>query len=146
LETESPLPGGGKELSLYSNEGYYYEGKAAKTRRYTCRIDGFVSLHASHAGGKILTKPLIFEGNNLLVNFSTSSAGGLQVQIEDLNGQPVAGFAFSDCPELYGDAIQHTVKWQSGSDLSTLAGKPIRLRVALHDADMYAFGFRSHAN
>ena len=73
-----------------------------------------------------------------------ASAGGLQVQIEDLDGQPAAGFAFSDSPEIYGDAIEHTVKWQRGSDLSTLAGKPIRLRLALRDADLYALGFRDH--
>jgi len=146
VETESPLPGSGKELSLYTNEGYYYEGKAAKTRRYTCRIDGFVSLHASFAGGKVLTKPLIFEGDNLAVNFSTSSAGSLQLQIEDLDGQPIPGFAFSDCPEIFGDAVEHIVKWQRGSDVGTLAGKPIRLRVALRDADLYAFGFRGRVN
>jgi hypothetical protein len=146
VETISPLPGGGKELSLYTNEGYYYQSKAAKTRRYTCRIDGFVSLHASYAGGEVLIKPLIFEGDDLIINFSTSSAGGLKIQIEDLNGQPAAGFAFSDCPEIYGDAIEYTVKWQRDSDMSTLAGKPIRLRLALRDADLYAFGFRSHAN
>jgi hypothetical protein len=146
VETSSPLPGGGKELSLYTNEGYYFESKAAKTRRYTCRIDGFVSLHASFAGGEILTKPLIFEGDRLIVNFSTSAAGGMQVQLEAPDGRPAAGFAFSDCPEIYGDATEHTVKWKQGSDVSALAGKPIRLRLTLRDADLYAFGFRGRSS
>ncbi len=142
VETQSPLPGGGSELSLYANEGYYFESKAAKTRRYTCRVDGFVSLHASFAGGDVLTKPLLFEGDKLVVNYSTAAAGRMQVQIEDPNGRPAPGFAFSDCPEIYGDAIEHTVSWQRGSDVSALAGKPIRLRFAMHDADLYALGFR----
>ncbi len=142
VETESPLPGGSKELSLYTNEGYYYESKAAKTRRYTCRIDGFVSLHASFAGGEILTKPLVFEGDRLVINFSTSAAGGLQVQVEDLDGRPAAGLALSDCPEIYGDAVEHTVTWQQGSDVGALAGRPVRLRLRLRDADLYALGFR----
>jgi len=142
VETPSSLPGGGNELSLYGNEGYYFESQAAKTRRYTCRIDGFVSLHASLAGGEVLTKPLVFEGDELHINFSTSAAGRVQVQIEDLDGRPAAGFAFSDCPAIYGDALEHTVKWQQGSDVHALAGRPVRLRLALHDADLYAFGFR----
>jgi hypothetical protein len=142
VETRSTLPGGGNELSLYVNEGYYFESKAAKTRRYTCRIDGFVSLHASLAGGEVLTRPLVFTGDELAVNFSTSAAGSLQVQIEDLEGRPLPGFALADCPMLYGDALEHTVKWQRGSDVGPLAGRPIRLRLALHDADLYAFGFR----
>ncbi|MEN6427734.1 MAG: hypothetical protein ABFE13_20455 [Phycisphaerales bacterium] len=143
VETESPLPGGGKELSLYTNESYYFEGKAARTRRYSCRIDGFVSVHASMTGGEVLSKPLLFEGDELVVNFSTSCAGGLRVGIMDLSGRSPAGYGLSQCPEIYGDAIDHTVKWQSGSDVSSLAGKPIRLRFALRDADLYAFGFRS---
>ncbi len=145
VETESPLPGGGKELSLYTNEGYYYESKAAKTRRYTCRIDGFVSLHASFAGGEILTKPLVFAGDRLVINFSTSAAGGLQVQVEDLDGRTAAGLALSDCPEIYGDAVEHTVTWQQGSDVGALAGQPVRLRLTLRDADLYALGFRGRS-
>jgi hypothetical protein len=38
------------------------------------------------------------------------------------------------------------VTWKQGSDVSTLAGKPIRLRLALRDADLYAFGFRGRPN
>jgi hypothetical protein len=141
VETDSSLPGAGKELSLYTNERYYYEGQGVKTRRYTCRLDGFVSVHASFAGGQVLTKPLVFEGNRLAINFATSAAGSLRVQIEDAQGRPLDGFAFSDCPGIYGDQIEHTVRWQGGADLASLAGKPIRLRIALHDADLYAFGF-----
>ena len=143
VETASALPGAGKELSLYTNEGYYFESKAARTRRYTCRIDGFVSLHACLAGGEVLTKPLVFEGDQLAINFSTSAAGGVKVQIEHADGRPISGFTFADCPEIYGDAIEHAVEWRRAGDVSTLAGKSIRLRFALRDADLYAFGFRA---
>jgi len=34
----------------------------------------------------------------------------------------------------------------SGSDVGALAGKPIRLGIALRDMDLYAFGFRGHVN
>jgi hypothetical protein len=34
------------------------------------------------------------------------------------------------------------VHWQSGSDLGTLAGKPVRLRFVLRDADLYSIRFR----
>ncbi|UCD49774.1 MAG: hypothetical protein JSW27_19860 [Phycisphaerales bacterium] len=141
VETASALPGAGKELSLYTNERYYYEGQGVKTRRYTCRIDGFVSLAASYAGGEVLTRPLVFAGDRLAINFSTSAAGGLCVQIEDATGHALPGFAFADCPEIYGDSIERTVTWQAGSDLRALAGRVIRLRFSLRDGDLYAFGF-----
>jgi hypothetical protein len=141
VETASSLPGAGKELSLYTNERYYYEGQGARTRRYTCRIDGFVSAHASFAGGELLTKPILFSGSKLLVNLSTSAAGSLRVQIEDAKEQAVLGFGFSDCPGIYGDDIELAVRWRGGGDIGTLAGRPIRVRFALRDADLYAFGF-----
>ena len=142
VETESALPGAGTELSLYTNERYYYQGRGVKIRRYTCRVDGFVSLHASLGGGAVLTKPLVFKGDRLGVNVATSAAGSLRVQIEDAEGRALDGFAFSDCAEIYGDSIERFVKWQGGADLGALAGKPIRLHFALRDADLYAFGFR----
>jgi len=139
-ETESDLPGGGKELSIYGNESYY-EGQGARTRRYTFRIDGFVSLHATLSGGEAITKPLIFEGDTLAVNLSTSAAGSLQVEICHPDGKPIDGYALSDCPEIYGDEIERVVRWNS-SDVCELAGKPVRLRFVLRDADLFAFGFR----
>ncbi len=139
-ETESDLPGSGKELSIYSNESYY-EGQGARTRRYTFRIDGFVSLHATLRGGEAITKPLIFEGSTLVVNLSTSAAGFLQVEVCNSESKPIDGYSLSDCPEIYGDEIERVVRWNS-RDLSELAGRPVRLRFLLRDADLFAFGFR----
>jgi hypothetical protein len=43
---------------------------------------------------------------------------------------------------MIGDQIQRTVRWRQGSDLSALAGRPIRLRFLLQDADLYALKFQ----
>lgn len=140
VETRSKLPGAGNELSIYSNEGYY-EGRSVSTRRYTYRIDGFVSLHASYQGGEMITKPLVFKGNILIVNFSTSVAGSLRVEVQDEDGRAVREYALSECREMYGDEIERVVQWNR-SDVGDLAGEPIRLRFVLKDADVFAFGFR----
>ena len=54
---------------------------------------------------------------------------------------PVTGFSLVDAEELYGDSTDQTVSWKNGSDLSNLAGKPVRLRFTLRDADLFAFQF-----
>ena len=64
-------------------------GKGTKFRRYTMRIDGFVSVHASMQGGEFTTKPLTFEGSVLDLNFSTSVAGGILVEIQYPGGIPI---------------------------------------------------------
>ncbi|MFQ6040154.1 MAG: hypothetical protein ACE5PV_04795 [Candidatus Poribacteria bacterium] len=142
LETESDIPGTPNELSLYSMEGYY-QGESCQMRRFTLRIDGFVSVQAPLSGGEFVTKPLVFEGEELVINFSTSAAGSIQVEIQDIDGKPVDGFALSDCPEIFGDAIERVVTFKDdGSDVSKLTGKPIRLRFVIKDADLYSIQFR----
>ena len=42
---------------------------------------------------------------------------------------------------IFGDTIERTVTWKNGGDVSALAGKPVRLRFVLKDADLYAFQF-----
>ena len=44
---------------------------------------------------------------------------------------------------VFGDAIERQVTWKNGGDVSALAGRPVRLRFVLKDADLYAlrFGF-----
>ena len=141
VETESPHPGGPDQLSLYVNEGYY-EGESSRIRRYTIRIDGFVSLSAPMEGGEATTKPFVFSGNQLEINFSTSAAGSIRIELQDENGKPLPGFTLEECPEIYGDKIERTVEWNSNADLGKLAGKPVRMRIVLKDADLYSFRFR----
>ncbi len=140
VETGAHIQRAGTELSLYSNESYY-KGQGARTRRYTYRIDGFVSLHARMAGGEMITKPLLFEGNALVLNVSTSAAGSVRVEIQNEAGNPIEGYRLRDCTEIYGDDIERTVEWRR-NDVAQLAGRVVRLRFVLRDADVFAFGFK----
>jgi hypothetical protein len=126
-------------LSIYAQHHCGYP--TAHVRRYTLRPDGFVSLAAPTAGGEMVTKPLVFQGQRLAVNFSTSAAGGMRVEIQDPQGKPIPGFGLADCGELFGDALERQVVWRGGPDVSKLAGKPVRLRFVLHDADLFALRF-----
>ena len=135
LTTDAP-----NELSLYAVEDYWMETGSA-LRRYTLRLDGFVSLNAPPSGGECLTRPLIFEGRELRLNFGTSVAGDVRVEIQDEAGNPIEGYHLDDCDPTFGDSIDRPVVWKTGSDVSRLAGRPVRLRFVLRDADVYAFRF-----
>ena len=141
LVTPSDAPGTPDELSIYSVENYG-RGQPSRLRRYALRIDGFVSVQAPLVGGQLVTKPMVFDGKQLVVNFSTSAAGSVQVEIQHAEGKPIKGFSLSDCPQIYGDAIEQVVRWKGGSDVGKLAGKPIRLRFVMRDADLYSLRFR----
>ena len=124
------VPTGPREMSIYVRE-----------RRYVLRTDGFVSVHADYQPGELLTRPIVFSGTKLDINYSTSASGDLRFEVQDAAGHPVPGLALEDCPPIFGDEISRLVAWTSGTDLSSVAGKPVRLRVVLRDADLYAIRF-----
>ncbi|MDQ3625045.1 MAG: twin-arginine translocation signal domain-containing protein [Verrucomicrobiota bacterium] len=140
VETKPALEGAPDELSLYETESYW-TGNSSALRRYTLRVDGFVSVHAPMSGGELVTRPLTFTGSKLLLNFSSSAAGEVLVEMQDAAGQPVPGFALGECEPLFGDSLQRAVTWKNGADLRTLGGKPVRLRFAIKDADLYSLRF-----
>ncbi len=129
------------ELSLYvkHNSGY----PSSHIRRYTLRLDGFVSVNAPYAGGELTTKPFVFKGGRLELNCSTSAVGGIRVELQTLAGEPIRGFRLDDCAEIIGDRIEQVVAWKGGTDVSSLAGQSIRLKFVLKDADLYSLRFSS---
>ena len=138
VETKASTSGAPNELSMYVNEGFW---RQCKLRRHTLRLDGFVSVQAPLSGGELVTKPFTMRGNELTLNLATSAAGSIQVEIQTSDGKPIDGFALTDCPELFGDEIERTVRWKKTSDVSPLAGRPIRLRFVMKDADLYSIQF-----
>jgi len=134
------VPTGPTEMSLYVTQNLGYESN--HVRRYTIRYDGFVSVKAPYAGGEMLTKPITFSGKELEINFATSAAGSVRLEITDEAGKPIEGYSLGDCPEIIGDQIERLVSWKGGSDVSKLAGKVIRLKFAMKDADLYSLRFR----
>jgi hypothetical protein len=128
------------ELSFYVKENTRLD-EPGQLRRHTLRLDGFASLNASLTGGTAVTKPLMFQGDRLEINFATSAGGSLRVEIQDADRKAMPGFAMDDCNLLYGDQIDRVVSWKSGMDVSQLAGQPVRLKFELKDADLYSFRF-----
>ncbi len=101
------------------------------------------------SGGEFVTRPLRFSGSELFLNYSTSAAGSIRIEIQDEDGQPIPGFTLEESPVLFGDHIERPVKWQrpgtSITDpmrLDRLAEKPVRLRFVLKDADLYSLRFK----
>lgn len=142
VETRSDVDDAPAELSLYVTENTMQD-RIAYLRRYSLRIDGFVSVTAPLSGGELLTRPLRFAGARLVLNCSTSAAGSIQIEIQDEAGQPIEGFALSDSPLIYGDSLELEVPWKEGVRLADLAGRVVRLRFVLRDADLFSMRFSS---
>ena len=137
------IPTGEGEMSLFV--GRHRGQPSHHLARMTLRTDGFVSVHAPYKGGEMLSRPLRFVGQQLEINFATSAAGSLRVEIQDIDGRPIPGFTEDDCDEIIGDQIARIVLWNGKSDISAWSGKSVRLRFMLKDADLYSIRFQPTA-
>ncbi len=148
VETKPDVSDAPPELSFYATEGYY-RGPATRLRRYTVRLDGFVSVSAPPDGGEMTTKPLLFATTDrpakIWINFATSAVGSLRCEIQDENGKPMPNFTLDACDDIYGDSVDRAITWKGKSDISQLAEKPFRLHFVMHDADLYALQIRPDA-
>ena len=149
------LSGAREEISVYATEAYY-EGPNSRLRRFVYRNNGFVSLHAG-AGktGELLTKPLTFcsatnpQGLSflLMVDGDIHDGGSIQVSLVDEAGKEIPGFGAGQSKwNGKGGSIGSSVNWKNAdadkwSDLNSLSGRAIRLKIKITNADVYAFRF-----
>ncbi len=103
------------------------------------RLDGFASMNAGEELGELVTVPLVFSGKRLVLNLEVLRGGGAKVELQDEAGKPLPGFTQADCDQMVCDDVSRVVTWRGKSDLSALAGKPVRLRFVLRRCKLYAF-------
>lgn len=135
VETAAEHPGQDGELSTYLFEGKFYH-EPSVLYRYAMRIDGLRSYRGSYETQSLTTKPFTFRGKELLVNFRTSAAGSVQVQLLDESGSPIPGYTSS---KLVGDRVDRAISFENS--LEALSGKTVRLQFLLSDAEVYSFKF-----
>lgn len=131
------------EISLYYQQNYGLP--TASVKRYTLRTDGFASIRAPWQGGEFTTKPITFTGKELKLNFATSAAGSVKVEIQSPAGRPFEGFTLDNAVTMTGDYLDQPAQWgdktSPKTDVSSLIGKEVRLRFVMRDADLYAMKF-----
>ena len=113
----------------------HWMGIPAQLYRYTMRADGFVSYNATYKPQVLTTKPFIFEGDALFINFSTSAIGYLYIKIKDEDGNEI------NSEELFGDKIDRLVGFRDGTP-AQFKGKPVVMEINMSDADIYSFQFK----
>jgi hypothetical protein len=131
------------------------------------RVDGFVSLDAPYEKEiEFISKPLVFEGNKLVLNIDTDAAGYAQVGFLDEKKNHIEGFSVDDCIYINGDFVNTEVEWmknreeikrisnfneedpqtlagkvKTSPDVSQLKGKIVRLKFRMRGAKLYAMQF-----
>jgi hypothetical protein len=128
----SAFRGDEQNREMTASNGMYANGSMGLA---VLRRDGFASMSSN---GTLLTRPVTFTGSHLFVNVAAET-GSVRVEVCDLEGRPLQGYAREDCLPVSVDSTKQPVTWASGEDLRHLAGRPLRFRFFLDDAELYAF-------
>ncbi len=121
--------------------GLKQETQIGSIVRLAQRPDGFVSADASYSGGSFVTPPLSFQGKRLSLNMNASAMGEVQVEVQDERGKALEGYSFADADPLHQNSLSQIVSWGGKPDISSLAGKTIRLAFRMRSVKLYAFQF-----
>ncbi len=135
LETPGRFGRIDNEYSLYFCENSRSLTKPKELFRYALRLDGFMSLHANYYKAKVVTKPLIFTGNKMILNFATSVLGNIYVTITDKDGNSITSL------EVFGNSVNREVVFED--DLSKFSGKEVIITFDMQEADIYSFSFKN---
>lgn len=115
----------------------------------TLPLDGFISLEGAREKFSIVTtRSFSFSGEELYLNMKAAlqqwGADPCEVKVEILDGRhtPIPGYGFEEGDTLTETGIEQVVSWGGVSDVSSLAGRPVRLRIFFKNAKLYSFQFR----
>lgn len=121
------------------------------------RVDGFVSVDAGPRPGRLLTRPLLFQGNALHVNADATRgyvrAELFRAQPVDLGAnrwtnspawnwtidQPIPGYTLNDCLGIEADTTDGIMRWKGGAGIESFADEMIVIRFQLCNASLYSF-------
>jgi hypothetical protein len=138
----------GNDIFVYYT-GHPHPHNAADTNvnsvgyRGRLRLDGFLSLDAGLPHGALITRPFTLQGSHIAINAATHS-GEIVAELtepyyHEPEGKPIEGFAAKDFDVFRGDDLAHKLSWRGKSDLGSLKGRRVMLRMLLNRAEIYSF-------
>lgn len=138
----------GDELWQYVFLDNDYHTAIERTRerrvyRLIQRRDGFVSADSPYGQyGEIITRPLRFSGNRLVLNIDTDAHGYATIAILDVDHNPIPGFNHEQSVYINGDHMEIDAEWlKKGKNLGGLAGQVVRLHFKMKGSRLYSFQF-----
>ncbi len=102
------------------------------------RMDGFVSADSGYEGGRLVTAPFQIGAPQLRINIDTSASGEAHAALLDEKGWEIPGFGLEDSDRIQTNDTAHVLTWKRSADVSSLAGRPVRLLLKSRGAKLFA--------
>jgi hypothetical protein len=92
------------------------------------------------SGGDTSYPGLVWHKGLLWVSYYSSHEGKTSIYLAKVR-IPGVVLPLADSTEIIGDELERAVTWKGGDDVGRLAGRPVRLRFVMKDADLFAVQF-----
>jgi len=120
----------------------FIEGRPPVVYRGRLRIDGFISLSADRRLGALITRPFRCQSDRIVINAATYG-GEVRAELvepdpHEVRGKQIEGFEAKDFDVFRADSTAHPLSWRGNSDLSSLRGRRLMLRMSMYHTDLYS--------
>ena len=106
---------------------------------YEMRLDGFCSLKTWGYKGVLRTKTIVPKSGQISLNVRTMAHTEIRVQILDgKTAEPIPGYTWDEAEPISGDHLFAEPRWKQRSDISELIDRPIRIEIAMREAELFA--------
>jgi len=102
------------------------------------RRDGFVSIDGGSTAGRLLTRPLAYDGRKLYVNADVRPGGYVKAAMCAANRLAVNDHSLETCVPITQDTLSGLIEWHGGSTLPEAKG-PMRIMFEIKNAKLYSF-------
>jgi hypothetical protein len=119
------------------------ELKASTGREYLSDIS-----KGPESFGQLVTRSFSFSGSQLHLNSTRApiaagpGIGEIRVELLTFNHHKIEGFTFDDADPILESGLDQVASWNGSSDVSRLAGQPVKVRFYVKNAKLYSFQFR----
>ena len=124
------------ETGNFRQDNSMYSG--GSTGLAILRRDGFASMEAGAKEEVLVTKPVLFEGNDMYVNVDNPE-GELKIEILDINGKIIPPYTIENCQLINTNNTKVKVLWSNGENLSKLIGLQVKFRFKMKSGKLYSF-------
>lgn len=130
----------GDHLTFFADGRPFYRDRMRmnRTAMATIRKGGYVSLDSA-GEATLVTKTFAFTGHELRVNATPGEDFRVELQTE--SGEPLPGYAMTDCSKLTEDGTDRLIRWGDKDRLTELADRRIRLCFSMTGGSLYSFRF-----
>ena len=121
-----------------------YQSKS-RMSRVTLKEDRVIGIEGAKIKGHFSTRPLAFEGNELIVNSEPlGSDAELKVQLLSTEtNEAIPGYDFESCEPIKSDGTRTVVNWKGKNGLdSSISRKSVRIHFNIQSTRIYSFQFR----